>query len=169
MLGTSNLGSWNGRWTNLQESLGISRRNLQVSLGMSKDPWETNEKQGLQGSPGISHITVRSWSFGGGRSPNKKHIERERDEGVDFFVSTPPLQAMYYFWYWFYFVFFSRCLGIPRDLISRNHRESLGIPGDLISGDLRRSLGISSLSLGIYGDLRGSLGMSTDPWETMST
>jgi hypothetical protein len=40
--------------------LGISRRNLQVSLGMSEDPSETNEKQGLQGSPDHSYGDVRN-------------------------------------------------------------------------------------------------------------
>ena len=66
--------------------------------------------------------------------------------------------------------FYSRSLGIPRDLISRNHRGSSGIPGNLISGDLwgspeisRDLQSVSGESLEISGDLRGSLGMSSDP------
>ena len=59
-------------------------------------------------------------------------------------------QAMNYIVYWFYF--FSGSLGIPRDLISRNHRGSLESPGNRISGD-------SWGSPGSTGDLLRSLGL----------
>ena len=87
----------------LGDLLGIFRRNLQVSLGMSKDPWETNEKQNLQGSPGISHI------YGYVRNHRKK-LElwrREEREKTNIYIniymerrgskkkSFPPLQAIY--------------------------------------------------------------------------
>ena len=138
-----------------------------------RNKWETRST-GIPGDLSYHRKKLELWR---GEEP-KREREREGDEGVDFLFRPPPLQAMYYFWYWFIF-FYSRCLRIPRGLISRNHRGSLGIPRDLwgslrisASGDLWGSpeisrqgspvclwgsMGISGDLLGIYGDKRNHL------------